>query len=99
MREIAVTLKERFPERIMKVAIFGSRVRANHDSTSDIDVLVVVKNKTPEIERSIVEVFVEAELSSGLPLSPVIKDLKAFEREKEYNSPFFQVIEEEALEI
>jgi predicted nucleotidyltransferase len=99
LRQLSEVLKDRFPDRIVKVAVFGSRVRATHDESSDIDVLVVVRDKTPELERSIVELFVEVELASGLPLSPVIKDQKAFEKEKDHHSPFFNAIKEEALEI
>ncbi|RME69625.1 MAG: hypothetical protein D6778_00255, partial [Nitrospirae bacterium] len=63
------------------------------------DVLVVVRDKTPELEKAIVEMFVEVELESGFPFSPVIKDQKAFEKEKDHHSPFFNAIKKEALEI
>ncbi len=96
---ISRRLRQMFPERVVKVAVFGSRVRAEHGEGSDIDVLVVVKNREPEIERQIIEVFVEEQLRSGLPFAPVIKDLAVFEKEKKYNSPFYRAIVEEAVEV
>ncbi len=34
---------------------------------------------------------------SGLSFSPVLKDLKAFEKEKRYKTPFYESIEREGV--
>ncbi len=99
VKNIGKRLREMFPHRVVRVVVFGSRLRAEHSEDSDIDVLIVVKNKTADMEKRIVEVFVEEELASGLPFSPVVKDLDAYEKEKAHNSPFYRAILEEAVEV
>jgi predicted nucleotidyltransferase len=90
-------LRERFPERIMDVYAFGSRVRGDHSEWSDFDVLVVVKDRNISIEHEIIEIFVEEELHSGVMFALIIKDQKTFESERKYNTPFYQNIMKEGV--
>jgi uncharacterized protein len=97
LNRLTENLKEKFPDRIMAVYAFGSRVRGDHGEWSDFDVLVVVKNKTPEIANEIISLFVDEEIQSGIPFSPVIKDINAFEMEKHHNTPFYENIMKEGV--
>lgn len=54
LKRIAGKLKGRIPDRIVSIHAFGSRVRGNHDRWSDFDVLVVVKDRDPEVEDGII---------------------------------------------
>jgi len=78
---------------------FGSRVRGDFSASSDFDVLVVVRDKNPEIEYAIVSVIVDIEMQYNLSFTPVIKDEKAFELEKKYNSPFYNNIIHEGIQL
>lgn len=97
LKNITARLRERFGERIEGVYAFGSRVRGDHDGWSDFDVLIVVKDRTPLIEHEIIDIFVEEELKSGVIFSPVIKDSTAFEKEKNFHTPFYQNIQREGV--
>ncbi len=97
LKRIIEQLKERFSNRIVSVYAFGSRLRGDHDEWSDFDVLVVVGDKTPEIESEIISIFVEEETKSGLSFTPVIKDIQAFELEKRFNTPFYENIIKEGV--
>ncbi len=97
LKSITSKLRERFAERIQGVYAFGSRVRGDHDAWSDFDVLIVVKDRTPEIESEIMDIFVEEELKSGVIFSPVIKDYTAFEKEKNFHTPFYENIQREVV--
>lgn len=92
-------LKERFPGRIEEVYAFGSKVRGDHDEWSDFDVLIVVKNRDPSIENEIIGSFVDEEFKSGILFSPLIKDLKAFESEKSFKTPFYDNLMKEGLPL
>jgi len=56
-RRLVETLKSRLPENtrshISQVIVFGSRARGEAGEDSDLDVAILVDNKTPEIERAI----------------------------------------------
>jgi predicted nucleotidyltransferase len=97
LKTLTGRLRERFPERIERVYAFGSRSRGDHDQWSDFDVLVVVKDRTPALEREIIGIFVEEELKRGVPFSPVIKDSIAYYKEKELHTPFYENIQREGV--
>jgi uncharacterized protein len=97
LRNITKQLRKIFSDRIVAVYAFGSRVRGDHDTWSDFDVLVVVKNRTPKIESEIVNVIVDEEMKKGLSFSPVIKDVKSFEMEKKFRTPFYENIIKEGV--
>jgi predicted nucleotidyltransferase len=50
-------LKERFPlhikKQIKRFIVFGSRVRGETTEGSDLDIIVLVDEKTPEIEKAL----------------------------------------------
>ena len=75
LKRVTEKLKRRFPGRIVSVYAFGSRVRGDHGEWSDFDILVLVKNREPQIEHEIISIFVDEETESGLFFSPVIKDI------------------------
>lgn len=97
LMRIKKQLKERLHDRIISIYAFGSKVRGDHNEWSDFDVLVVVRNKTPELESEIIGLFVDEEIESGLSFTPVIKDIKAFELEKRFNTPFYGNITREGV--
>ena len=54
-RELILDFKKRLPSEITshlrRLVIFGSRARRQADEDSDLDLLVLVDEKTPEIEK------------------------------------------------
>jgi predicted nucleotidyltransferase len=59
-RSIILELKKRLPaqvrDRIRKVVAFGSRARGEDSEDSDLDLLILVDRKAPEIEGKIEDV-------------------------------------------
>lgn len=97
LSHIVEALRERFPGRIEAVYVFGSKARGDHGEGSDFDVLVVVKDRNPGIEETIMGLFVEEELRSGLVFTPLIKDKSAFESEKKFHTPFYENLAREGI--
>lgn len=99
LTQIIKSLRERFPERIKEVYAFGSRVRGDHNEWSDFDVLIIVENRDPSIEDEIIGSFVDEELESGILFTPLVKDLRAFELEKSFKTPFYDNLMKEGLPL
>ena len=99
LRHISDKLRQQFSDRIVSVHAFGSRVRGDHKTWSDFDVLVVVTNKDPSLEAAIISLFVEEEMRVGASFTPVIKDIRAFEMEKKYFTPFYETIISEGIPV
>ena len=59
LEKISATLGKAFPDRIVSITAFGSRVRGDHTGESDFDVLGVVENRGPELKDRIMNAFVE----------------------------------------
>jgi len=59
-RNLILELKKRLPADVMvhirKVIAFGSRVRGQGEDDSDLDLLILVDDKTPDLESKIEDV-------------------------------------------
>ena len=85
--------------RLEGIYAFGSRVRGDHGGESDLDLLVVVGERTPEVERAVIDSCVEEELRSGIPFDPVIKDSASFALERRHHSPFYENVSREGIAV
>jgi predicted nucleotidyltransferase len=99
LKKISTALKEKYPDTILSVIAFGSRVRGDHTERSDFDVLVVVENRDAAIEEGIVDIFVEEEMKTGISFDPVIKTAGSMELEKQHHTPFYENISTEGIPV
>jgi len=97
LEKITAKMRDRLSDRLVSVQAFGSRVRGNHTQWSDFDVLVVVRDKEPGMEKDIIGIFVDEEMKSGTSFTPVVKDVRAFELEKKYHTPFYENLAKEGV--
>ena len=67
---------------VHRVEVFGSRARGDADPDSDMDVLVVVNDISPELEDYISECAWEAGFERGIVIVPVV-----FTRDEWENGP------------
>jgi len=99
LHRIAENLRQAFSDRIVAFYAFGSRVRGSHSAWSDFDLLVVVKDKEPQIESAIIGMIVDEEMRAGVSFAPVVKDRGAFEQEKRFHTPFYENIVREGVSL
>jgi predicted nucleotidyltransferase len=99
LQRIATQLREKLADRIVALYAFGSRVRGTHSAWSDFDLLVVVRDKEPQIEDEIISLIVDEEMKSGLSFTPLVKDHGAFEKEKGFHTPFYENIMREGVSL
>lgn len=93
------TLRARIPDEVISIYAFGSRVRGDHGENSDLDVLVVVRVRNVEVENAVIEVFLEEEMRSGIPIEPTIKDLASFDLERTHHTPFYENVIHEGIAL
>lgn len=85
--------------RLEGTCAFGSGVRGDHTGESDLDLLVVVGERRPEVERAVIDSRVEEELLSGVPFGPVIKDSARLDLERRYHSPFYENVSRKGIAV
>lgn len=90
-------LKERLGDEILFIRLFGSKVRGDFSDDSDIDIFVLVKEKTPDLGERLDEITADYIFDYDLPLSPVLYDLFEYQKNKELGSFFFEKVENEGV--
>ena len=90
-------LKEKLGDEILSIRLFGSKVRGDFYEDSDIDIFVLVKEKTPDVRDKLAEITANYDIEYGLPLSPVLYDLFEQKKNKELGSFFFENVGKEGI--
>jgi predicted nucleotidyltransferase len=93
----ALMLERRLP--IEEVIVFGSRARGDFEEDSDLDVLVIVQERTLAVVNAIRECAWEVGLDSDRYIQTVIRD-KAEMEESPFRASFFvQTVRQEGIRI
>ena len=94
-----VALESLLGENLVSLRLFGSRARGEGTPESDLDVLVLVRSKDPNLCRRIVDAALEADLTYDTNLAPTILTLAEFDRNREYYTPFYRNVEAEGRSL
>jgi predicted nucleotidyltransferase len=86
-------------ERILKIIIYGSRVRGDYRGNSDLDVLVFVNKKDKDIKDKIISTFYSYELKTDISFTITIFSLKELEFNEKLGSPFIKNVKKEGINI
>lgn len=95
--EFTERLRKRFGPLIKEVILFGSKVRGESDSASDIDILIVLTNLSWEIKKSISELAAEKNLKHNVIISTIRYDENTWENPAVKASPFGKTVREEGI--
>jgi predicted nucleotidyltransferase len=95
--EFTERLRKRFGHLIKEIILFGSKVRGESGRTSDIDILIVLKNLSWEIKKSISEIAAEENLKHNVIISTIRYDENTWENPAVKASPFGKTVREEGI--
>lgn len=90
-------LEENLGDHIVDIRLFGSKVRGDFRKDSDIDIFILVKERSSDIEDMVSEIEVNHDIDYGLPLSTVLYSLFEYQKNKELGSFFFENVEKEGV--
>jgi len=98
LKRFGETVKSRIGDYVVMMSVFGSKVRGDFTETSDIDILIVVKERSLLVMDQIAEITSDMNIEYGLSIAPVVFS------ENEYTmnatvmaSPFSLAVNEEGL--
>lgn len=97
LNNFALLVKEKLS--VHRIAMFGSRARGDADPDSDMDVLVVVNDISPELEDYISECAWEAGFEHGIVIVPVVFSRDEWENGPERYSLLAEAIRAEGLQL
>lgn len=99
IKELKKSLVSHFDQEILRIVVFGSYAKGKETPESDLDILVVVKNK--ELERQIDDIAYKIMWDSDFTplLSVCVMSEEHFNYIKKIGTGFYESIEEEGIEI
>jgi predicted nucleotidyltransferase len=92
-------LRGKLGDEILSIHLFGSKARGDFLEDSDIDIFVLVREKTPDVRGKLAEITTDYDIEYGLPLSIVLYDLFEYGKNKELGSFFFESVEREGIAL
>lgn len=84
IKEFSSLLKQKIGSNLCETRVFGSVARGTATSESDIDILVLLEDKTLEVRDVIAEITLDVNLKYDVVLAPIIMT------KEHYSNPLFQ---------
>ena len=93
------SLKSYLKDQLLQVQFFGSKYRGDFDQDSDIDVLLVLKQRTEEIMEKIAEFHLDVDLKYDPHISLIIFSEHEYKQNEAFRSPFIKNITSEGVSL
>ena len=93
-------LKKQENENLWRVVLFGSVARGDSRADSDIDVFVLLKSGSKELENQIIDIATDVQLEEGeceVHISPFIYTLEEYQDRRSIGLPVFYNIDKEGI--
>ena len=85
-------------ENLVRIILFGSKARGQAKRGSDLDLLIILRNRNISAEKRTIERVVETELHYNIyRLSPVIYSVEDYEARKKMGVPFISEVEADGV--
>lgn len=98
LRAFVAGVRQSLGENLIRIILFGSKAREKARRGSDIDLLVIVRERDIATEKKIIKQVVEAELRYNIyRLSPMIYSVEDYEERKGIGAPFISEIESDGV--
>ncbi len=99
VQEFANDTRKILKENLIKEYLFGSYVKNEQTEFSDIDILLIVKKFDSKLRKKISSLSSNYSLDKGVVISPIIKDVPVWEKNKKYNTLFYSEISKYGIEL
>jgi len=92
------TIRQRFPEKIERVIVYGSKARGDAGPDSDLDVLVVLKDNAVS-KASIRLLGYELALAEDVVPSILVYTVQELEQRRKNRSVFVEAVQREGVVV
>ena len=99
VKEFVFETKNILRDNLVQEYLFGSYAKEEQHKLSDIDILIIVKEFNSRIRREISSLSSDYSIQKGIVISPIIKDINIWEKNKKYNTLFYNEIENYGIEL
>ena len=97
--QFAKLVRTALGKNLINIEIFGSKVKGDFTEDSDIDILIVVKERTLDSMDKIAEITADLNIEYNLSISPVIFSEYEYKVNEDIKSPFVLNVEVEGVRL
>jgi uncharacterized protein len=99
LKQFGDAVKSRLGDNIVDLTLFGSKIRGEGTETSDIDVLVLVKERSMAVMDQIAEITADLNIGYDLSIAPVVFAEQEYKMNVGMASPFLQAVVREGVPL
>ena len=99
IEEFKVRLERGLGRRFVTIKLFGSRAKGKYRKGSDIDLLIIITERTPWVEDFIIDARLELLNKYGVYPEIVTYSRKEYEKYKRMQSPFIINLERDGVPL
>ena len=99
VKEFVNDTKKILKDNLIEEYLFGSYAKNTQTEFSDIDILIIVKELNTNLRKEISSLSSNYSLNRDVIISPVIKDINIWEKNKKYNTLFYSEIKKYGIEL
>jgi predicted nucleotidyltransferase len=90
-------IKKNIGRSVISMSVFGSKVCGDYNEASDIDILVIVKERSLWVMDKIAEIISELNIEHNLSIAPVVFSENEYTMNEIMDSPFTVAVGAEGL--
>ncbi|MCG2709181.1 MAG: nucleotidyltransferase domain-containing protein [Thermodesulfovibrionales bacterium] len=99
LKQFVGLMRATLGKNLIRIELFGSRARGDYSKGSDIDILIIVKERTIDVMDKIAEITAELNLEYNLSISPVVFSEYEYKVNTDMASPFSLAVESEGVRL
>ena len=99
IEQFAKETKQLLQENLWAEYLFGSYATNQQTPGSDIDILIIVKHLTPDLQRQVSGLASDYSLQYNLYISPIVQDLTAWEKNQYHHTLFYQDVVQQGIRL
>ena len=101
VHQFSEDVKRILGKKLTKIIVYGSYARGDYRENSDVDIMILTKLSEEEIrviKNDIYDLAFEVEMSTGIELSPIIKNEEQYEYWVD-TLPFYRNVRDEGIVV
>ena len=99
LRTFVEKVRQSLGENLVRIILFGSKARGAAKRGSDIDLLVIVRERGIESSHEIYKAASRTDLRWRVDISPKIYSIDEYERQREIGIPFIKEMERDGVRL
>lgn len=84
---------------VLQMLLFGSKARGDGDEESDIDVLLLVDQRTREVKQIVGDAAFDASLANDVVLSPIVSEKEGYDCPLHRATAFYANVQREGIPL